>query len=111
MALMNAFRLSAQQERIWSLQADSSEPFCSECHFLVEGPLDTARLKDSVRAVIGAHEILRTVFRRQPGLKLPFQVIETEAAFIWRDLDLSGMESGAAVDHMHGALMGARKDL
>ena len=69
------FRLSTQQERIWSQQAGMTSPFWSGCEVLVEGPLDAAKLQDVLRGIVTRHEILRTVFHRQTGLKLPFQVI------------------------------------
>src|SRR5439155_5728287 len=47
----------------------------------VEGPLDITKLKESLRQVVLKYEILRTVLRRQTGVKLPFQVIQEDAAF------------------------------
>ena len=41
----------------------------------VKGKLDASKLRDAIREVVGRHEILRTVFHRHTGVKVPFQVI------------------------------------
>ena len=38
-------------------------------------------MQDALRRVIAAHEILRTQFRHQAGIKLPFQVIQEDSGF------------------------------
>ena len=85
------FRLSTQQERLYS-QQEGTSPFWAEAELLVEGPLDAAKLQEAVRDVVTRHEILRTVFHRQTGLKLPFQVIRESADFAWQAVDLSGLD-------------------
>ena len=85
------FRLSTQQERLWSQQTGGTSPFSAECDLLVEGLLDSAKLRDVVRAVVERHEILRTAFHRQTGLKLPFQVILETPDFAWEVADLTGL--------------------
>ena len=89
------FRLSAQQERLWSQQAGTASPFWAESEILVEGPLDAAKLHDVIRGVVQRHEILRTVFHRQTGIKVPFQVILETHDFAWHTANLTGLvESG-----------------
>ena len=88
------FRLSTQQERLYS-QQEGASPYWAECELLVEGPLDLAKLEEAVRKVVTRHEILRTVFPRQAGLKLPFQVIQDDAAFSWQSRDLTGLDEAA----------------
>jgi amino acid adenylation domain-containing protein len=85
------FRLSIQQERLYS-QQEGTSPYWAECELLVEGPLDPEKLEEAVRKVVTRHEILRTVFHRQTGLKLPFQVIQESAAFGWQSVDLTGLD-------------------
>ena len=87
------FRLSAQQERVWTQTAEAGLSFWAECEVLLEGALDVARLRESVQQVVRRHEILRTVFQRQPGLKVAFQVIldEPEAECLWQDVDLRAL--------------------
>ena len=86
------FRLSTQQERLWFQQAGKASPFWAEGELLVEGPVDTARLQEVIRGVVQRHEILRTVFHRQTGLKLPFQVILDQPGFTLQVADLTGAD-------------------
>src|SRR5271169_1948273 len=89
------FRLSIQQERLWSQQTGKVPPFWAECELLVEGPLNATKLQDVVRGVVGRHEILRTVFHRQTGLKLPFQVILETIEYAWQSANLTGLDEAA----------------
>jgi amino acid adenylation domain-containing protein len=93
------FQLSAQQARLWSQQTEQAEALRSECEILIEGALDKAKLETAVRQLIERHEILRTVFQRQPGLKVPFQVILDEAEF--------GRDAAPAFDIEQGPVMHA----
>ncbi|HYW74158.1 MAG TPA: amino acid adenylation domain-containing protein, partial [Pyrinomonadaceae bacterium] len=68
------FRLSPQQQRLWSWQQESAV-FQARCLFEIEGPLDLHIFRESLRKVIERHEILRTLFHWQPDLNLPLQVI------------------------------------
>src|SRR6516162_3311934 len=77
------FQLSAQQARIWSQQTDIGLTFSTECEIRIEGPLDVSRLREAFRQSVLRHEILRTVFQRQSGLKVPFQVILENPEFLW----------------------------
>ena len=88
---VEGFRLSTQQERIWSQQSGTAAPFWVECEIAIEGPLDAEKLHASIRRVVQRHEILRTVFHRQTGLKAPFQVILQSPDFAWQTADLSGL--------------------
>ena len=75
-----AFRLSAQQERAWHAQEQGLPQF-AQCVISIRGPLVAARLEQALARLVEKHEILRTVLRRQAGVRLPFQVIREEAAF------------------------------
>jgi len=92
---VEGFRLSIQQERIWSLQSGTVAPFWVESEIAIEGPLDVERLHAAIRQVVQRHEILRTVFHRQTGLKAPFQVILESPNFSWQTSDLSGLNENA----------------
>ncbi len=90
------FRLSTQQERVWSQQQTASaSPFWAECELLWEGTLNAAKLQEAIRSVVRRHEILRTVFHRQTGLLVPFQVILESADIDWQITDVSGFEHDA----------------
>src|SRR5262249_5686955 len=56
----------------------------SQCAVLVEGPLDPARLAESLERVVARHEILRTTFRGLPGMEVPLQVIAGQGALAFR---------------------------
>jgi len=86
-------RLSAQQEHIWSQQSsEPGVPWLAHCEVLLDGIVDAIRLRDAIAEVLRNHEILRTVFRRQTGLKVPFQVIQNDFGFIWQSPDLTGLD-------------------
>src|SRR5450432_3323526 len=76
----SAFRLSTQQERAWLEHERGARQF-AQCTIGIEGPLDIAKLKAALQNVVSKYEILRTVLRRQTGVKSPFQVIQEDAAF------------------------------
>ncbi len=85
------FRLSAQQERVWAhQQGREGRAGGAVCLIQIEGPLQLPRLQEALRRVAGRHEILRTVFHRQPGLKVPFQVIREAIEPAWKTLSLTG---------------------
>jgi amino acid adenylation domain-containing protein len=88
------FRLSAQQERVWAQQQGVEAATCAAvCGMVIEGPLQPARLREAIRRLIARHEILRTLFHRQSGLKLPFQVIRDAIEPAWETVSLSGLTS------------------
>src|ERR1700740_3764819 len=75
-----AFKLSSQQERAW-LQHEAGVPTFAQCVIAMDGSIDVERLKGALQRLVSEYEILRTAFRKQTGIKLPFQVIKEEAAF------------------------------
>ncbi len=94
-ATTTGFRLSAQQERVWSHQNGAALPLWAICEATL-AQVDEQQLKAAVQAAVERHEILRTVFAQQPGLKLPFQVIQDAASFDWRTLDNAAELQAAA---------------
>jgi amino acid adenylation domain-containing protein len=77
------FRLSSQQERVW-FQQSANACHTVMCVTRLDGPVDADRLRRAAEKIVAEQEILRTVFRRQAGVKLPFQVIQDNVAFEWR---------------------------
>ena len=77
-----AFRISSQQERAW-LENEHGLPQFAQCLIRIEGPVDVDRLKSVLHSIVERYEILRTVPRRQTGVKLPFQIVQDKAAFAW----------------------------
>jgi amino acid adenylation domain-containing protein len=112
---MNAgFPLSPQQARLWQM-GELSPAFRSQIAVRLEGALEVARLKQAIEKAVARHEILRTQFRRQAGLKLPFQVVTASLEFEWTESDwnngdLAGFLAGErdrALDFEHGPLLRA----
>jgi amino acid adenylation domain-containing protein/FkbM family methyltransferase len=73
--IVEGFRLSPQQERLWLLQQGGSSPYRAQCAVRVEGDLDLASLQAALHVVVNRHEILRTTFHCVPGMTVPLQVI------------------------------------
>jgi len=84
---IQGFRLPPEQKRLW--ESDRHPPvYCAQCAILLEGKLDRGALRAAVERVVNRHEILRTTFRKLPGMKVPLQVIADTAAPLWNELDL-----------------------
>ncbi|HKR85293.1 MAG TPA: amino acid adenylation domain-containing protein [Terriglobales bacterium] len=96
------FWLSPQQKLGWKLtsevlHADSR----AICRISIHGKVDVDRMRSSLRQIVSRHESLRTVFRRQPGMKVPFQVVLESQEPAWEEIDLSGRskaERGIEID-------------
>jgi amino acid adenylation domain-containing protein len=71
--ITTGFRISPQQRQVWLTHQAQA---CSVgCLAWIDGPLDASGLAKAVQQVVQRHEILRTIFRRPAGMKLPLQVI------------------------------------
>src|ERR1044071_9565834 len=81
-AVVEGFRLSPQQRRLWMLQQDDASPFCAQVVLLLEGELQVDDLRSALREVCARHESLRSTFSRLPGVLMPIQSVVD-------DLDLS----------------------
>ncbi len=75
--------LSSQQSHIWLLQQRAETQFSCQIAVTVAGKLEVSRLEIALAELVARHEMLRTVFRRQAGMKLPFQVILEVAEAKW----------------------------
>jgi amino acid adenylation domain-containing protein/non-ribosomal peptide synthase protein (TIGR01720 family) len=90
---VEGFRLSPQQEHLWSLrEIDHSEAYRARCVVLIDGELNVEILRRAVARVVAKHEILRTNFHRVAGMKGPVQVINDSSATQIFEHDLSGLE-------------------
>jgi amino acid adenylation domain-containing protein/non-ribosomal peptide synthase protein (TIGR01720 family) len=88
------FRLSVQQRRLW-LAPEGVQSHQAHGALLIEGEVGAEALRQAVRRVVGRHEMLRALFKRLPGLKIPFRVGRDDAAFAWREVDgRDGRETG-----------------
>lgn len=94
---VEGYLLSPQQKRLWRLQQeDGATAYQAQCAISIEGPLDVEALKEATQAVVDRHEILRTSFQRQPGMKVPVQVINEHMPVAWSYIDLSDSAQRAA---------------
>ncbi len=89
--IIEGFQLSPQQKRLWSLQQDSLA-YQTQGAILIEDNLNREILKASLQNVINRHEILRTTFRRKPGIKAPLQVLADSSVLSCRDINLSDLD-------------------
>ncbi|MBD3561560.1 non-ribosomal peptide synthetase, partial [Planktothrix sp. FACHB-1355] len=85
---ISGFRLSPQQKRLWLLQQDGFSTQAN-CAILLAGNLQPKILKLALEKIVERHEILRTNFRRLPGMKTPVMVVEDSSDTLWREIDLT----------------------
>src|SRR5215469_2214294 len=96
------FRLSIQQDRTWSQQPSDDTPLWAQCELALNGPLNAATLQNAIRTVVARHEILRTVFHRQTGVKVPFQVIRDESNYSLMGADISDLDPNIQRKRLNG---------
>jgi amino acid adenylation domain-containing protein/FkbM family methyltransferase len=93
--IIQGFRLSPQQKRLWSLQRPGdNQPYRAQCAVLIHGPLEIARLRSSVAQVVKQNEILRTGFCCLPGMTIPLQVIGESDQFHFTHYEWSKLTVG-----------------
>ena len=101
------FWLSPQQKFAWRLQQEALGKSARAVYLIsMEGQVDAGRVQECLREMVSRHEILRTVFRRQTGMKVPFQVVLETAAVDWEVADLSAVslpERKSKLDALFGA--------
>jgi amino acid adenylation domain-containing protein len=93
--IVEGFRLSPQQRRLWRLQQDATLDvlgFGSHLALLLEGELRSDALRDALQKVCGRHESLRTTFRRLPSVVMPVLSVDESLTPSWHMVDLSGTE-------------------
>ncbi|HEY9693232.1 MAG TPA: amino acid adenylation domain-containing protein [Oculatellaceae cyanobacterium] len=105
--IINGFRLSPQQKRVWSLQQDSLV-YCVQAAILLEGNLKKDILKSALEQVVSRQEILRTHFLKPTGVKTPVQVINEKSPLFWQEIDLSAHNSQAQFNQIESLLREAR---
>jgi len=93
------FRLSPQQRRLWLLQRDGSV-YNSQAAVLLDGPVAIRVLKQALSRTIADYEILRTTFRRVPGMNVPLQVVVDQLDADWRQLDWTNHSPQQAEEEM-----------
>jgi len=87
MQTLQGFRLSPQQKHLWLLQQDSLA-YRVSCAIQIEGNPNEEALKIALKQIVDRHESLRTTFHRQPGIKIPIQVIAESGTLSWNQVNL-----------------------
>src|SRR5688572_14930819 len=89
--VVEGFRLSPQQRRLWKLQEDGADArdFTAQLVLLLEGEAKADELRDAVEKVCERHEALRTVFQRLPGVVMPVQAVAERVRPSYRVVELS----------------------
>ncbi len=84
---VQGLRLSPHQKRLWLWQQRGHRGQ-ARAVVQLEGAFDEEAVHRALRRVIARHDSLRTSFYREPGMKVPFQVINEEADLFWQVVDL-----------------------
>src|SRR5262249_27890178 len=88
--IIEIYRLSPQQERLWSLlQADNNRAYGALCSILIEGKFETEVLKQALQATIDRYEILRATFHSLPGMTFPVQAVTNNSLLAIEEHDLT----------------------
>lgn len=88
-AIVEGFRLSPQQRRLWLLQQDDASSFCAQLVLSLEGELQTDDLRSALQQVCARHESLRSTFSRLPGVLMPIQSVVDDLDLSWRTVSVS----------------------
>ncbi len=92
--VIEGFRLSPQQQRLWSQTGGAAGR--AWCALALQGDLRVQSLERALLRVVERHEILRTRFERLPGMEVPIQVISDAPYVDFRQAELAaGPEEGA----------------
>jgi hypothetical protein len=99
--IIEGFRLSPQQERLWSFQEATYEAvratardrpighvYRSHGSMLLDGLLKVNKLQVAIERAVSRHEVYRTCLRRVPGRKIPLQVVAEHCLFTWEQVNL-----------------------
>jgi amino acid adenylation domain-containing protein len=99
------FWLSPQQKLAWKLASEVMHiDERAICRVAIRGVVDESRLRASLHELISRHESLRTVFQRQTGMKVPFQVVLDSLEASWEEIDLSSKDPAERVAEMESLL-------
>jgi amino acid adenylation domain-containing protein len=91
-AVVQGFQLSQQQRHLWALEREGGS-YETQLVVRIDGELDSQRLYDALCMTLRRAEVLRTTFRRVPGLKVPVQVINEYVVPDWRTMELGDADA------------------
>jgi hypothetical protein len=84
----DTFEISPQQEELWRLAPDGPAGRL-QASLTLTGTLDEGRLRGALAQVVARHEILRTTFVAQPGIRIPLQAVSDDLSPVWTTGDVS----------------------
>lgn len=90
---LEGFHLSQQQRHLWVSRAGGPESR-ARCLLLLEGTLGREPFELALRTTLARHEALSTSLKSLPGLEVPIQVIDEQAAVDYAVRDLSAAAPG-----------------
>ena len=92
--IIQGFRLSPQQKRVWLLQKGAvGWSYRSRCVVEIVGRLESELFEKAIASAIRQHEILRTTFHLLPGMTIPVQAIDESVTLAFQTHDLTGLAS------------------
>jgi len=83
--IIEGYRLSPQQRRLWLLRQSDR---CAQCAVRIDGELHVDVLEEAFRQVVSQHESLRTSFKLLGGMTIPVQVISDRPDVLFKRYDL-----------------------
>ncbi|MCB0165297.1 MAG: amino acid adenylation domain-containing protein [Anaerolineae bacterium] len=89
--MMQGFRLSPQQRRIWLSQQNDINSVSFPCQAMIRlsGTVDKQALMTALYQVIETYEIFRTLFQCLPGTTIPLQLIADDVQPSMNTIDLT----------------------
>src|SRR5215475_3190823 len=89
---LKGYPLSKPQARLWALQGES-QAYHAQCAVWLKGELDLFAFLSSCQLLVRRHEILRTTFRRFPGMEIPLQVVTSSTKIDCPVIDLQDLST------------------
>lgn len=88
---IEGFKLSPHQRHLWSLKHHELA-YQVQSAILITGNLNIKLLQTALDSIIHKHEILRTTFHHQVGLKSPIQVVAKSNTLSWRLINVNDLD-------------------
>src|SRR5436309_1567806 len=95
----DSFQISPQQEDLWAAEPDGPAARM-QAVLAIDGEVDRSAIVDALRVAVHRHESLRTTFIRQPGLRLPLQVVNARLEPKIETLNLSEADPGERTERL-----------
>src|SRR5437899_3270115 len=100
--------LSLQQTRLWLFQ-QKSRAYHVQGIIKVEGKFNRVLWLQSLHYMIERHEILRTTFRRLPGMDVPMQIINGDSRLTFPIIDVDGLDTMDRTEQLHACFAHIQK--